>query len=76
MVLTPSPSDRKHAPVFVMGAADRRRSLRPWRMRGMYPAFLGGKLWLKLHTPLGRLASMSMLELEETPGQVGESVRS
>lgn len=45
-------------------------------MRGMYPAFLGGKLWLKLHTPLGRLASMSMLELEETPGQVGESVRS
>jgi hypothetical protein len=30
----------------------------------------------KLHTPLGRLARMSMLELEETPVQVGESVRS
>jgi hypothetical protein len=42
----------------------------------MYPAFLGSKLWLKLHTPLGRLTSMSTLELEETPVQVAASVRS
>ena len=55
-------------------AADRRRSLRQWWMRGMYPAFLGSKLWLKLHTPLGRLASMSTLELEEKPVQGAKSV--
>jgi hypothetical protein len=45
-------------------------------MRGMYPAFLGSKLWLKLHTPVGRLANMSALELEEEPEPVAESVRS
>jgi hypothetical protein len=42
----------------------------------MYPAFLGSKLWLKLHTPVGRFANMSALELEEEPVQVAESVRS
>jgi hypothetical protein len=42
----------------------------------MYPAFLGGKLWLKLHTPVGRLANMSALELEARPAQMAESVRS
>lgn len=51
-------------------AAERRRSLRHSSMRGMYPAFLGGKLWLKLHTPLGRFASLSQLELEDGPGPV------
>ena len=57
-------------------AAERRRSLRQSWMRGMYPAFLGSKLWLKLHTPVGRLANMSALELEEEAVQVAESVRS
>jgi hypothetical protein len=57
-------------------ATERRRSLRQSWMRGMYPGFLGGKLWLKQHTPVGRLASMSALELEEEPVQVVESVRS
>ncbi len=56
--------------------AERRRSLRQWWMRGMYSTFLGGKLWLKLHTPLGRLANMSALELEEEPAPVAASVRS
>jgi hypothetical protein len=56
-------------------AAERRRSLRHSWMRGIYPAFLGGKLYLKLHTPLGRLANLSTLELEE-PAPVSESVRS
>jgi len=42
----------------------------------MYPAFLGGKLWLKLHTPVGRLANMSALELEEEPASMAASVRS
>ena len=57
-------------------AAERRRSLRHSWMRGIYPAFLGGKLWLKLHTPVGRLADMSALELEEEPVPMAESVRS
>jgi len=57
-------------------AAERRRSLRHWWMRGMYPSFLGSKLWLKLYTPVGRLANLSALELEEEPVQVAESVRS
>ncbi|MFZ0799772.1 MAG: sulfotransferase [Terriglobales bacterium] len=57
-------------------AAERRWSLRHSWMRGMYPAFLGSKLWLKLHTPVGRLANMSALELEEEPVPVVESVRS
>jgi hypothetical protein len=57
-------------------AAERCRSLRQSWMRGVYPAFLNSKLWLKLHTPVGRLANMSALELEEEPVQVAESVRS
>ena len=57
-------------------AAERRRSLRHSWMRGIYPVFLGGKLWLKLHTPVGRLADMSALELEEEPVPMAESVRS
>ncbi|MGA2979354.1 MAG: sulfotransferase [Terriglobales bacterium] len=56
-------------------AAERRRSLRQSWMRGMYPVFLGSKLWLKLHTPVGRLANMSALELEEEPVPVAASVR-
>jgi hypothetical protein len=56
-------------------AAERRRGLRQSWMRGMYPAFLGSKLWLKLHTPLGRLANMSALDLEEEPTPVAEPAR-
>ena len=57
-------------------AAERRRSLREHWMHGVYPVFLGGKLWLKLHTPAGRLADMSALELEEEPARMVASVRS
>ena len=57
-------------------AAERRRSLKQSWMRGIYPAFLGSKLWLKLHTPVGRLANMSALEIEDEPVPVAESVRS
>jgi hypothetical protein len=56
-------------------AVERRRSLRQSWMRGMYPSFLGSKLWLKLYTPVGRLANLSALELEEEPVPVAESVR-
>lgn len=57
-------------------AAEGRRNLKHSWMRGIYPAFLGSKLWLKLHTPVGRLANMSALELEEEPAPMAESVRS
>jgi hypothetical protein len=57
-------------------AAERRRGLRQSWMRGMYPAFLGGKLWLKLHTPAGRFANMSTLEIQEEPLPVAKTVRS
>jgi hypothetical protein len=57
-------------------AAERSQSLRQWWMRGMYPAFLGSKLWLKLHTPVGRLANMSALELEAELAQMAASVQS
>jgi len=62
--------------VLSLPAAERRMSLRSSWMRAMYPAFLGSKLWLKLHTPVGRFADMSALELAEEPMQVAESVRS
>jgi Sulfotransferase family len=55
--------------------AERRRSLRHSWMRGVYPAFLGSKLWLKLHTPAGRLANMSAMELEEETAPMPESMR-
>jgi hypothetical protein len=56
-------------------AAERRMSLRALGMRTLYPSFLGSKLWLKLHTPVGRLADMSALELAEEPMQMTESIR-
>jgi hypothetical protein len=51
-----------------------RRSARHSAMRLAYPAFLNSKLWLKLHTPLGRLSNMSVLELDDEPARVAESV--
>jgi len=58
-------------------ANERRRTLRQVSMRAIYPAFLGGKLWMKLHTPLGRLATTTTLELDkEEPVPEPESVQS
>jgi len=58
-------------------AEERRRTLRQSSMRGIYPAFLAGKLWMKLHTPLGHLANTSTLELDqEEPVLEPESVGS
>jgi hypothetical protein len=54
-------------------ATERRRSVRSAWMCAMYPAFLGGKLWLKMHTPVGRLANVSALELEDEPMPVAET---
>lgn len=35
-------------------------------LRGVYQPFLSGKLWLKTNTPVGRVSSLSKLELEES----------
>lgn len=51
-------------------------SARHLGMRGIYPAFLNTKLWMKLHTPVGRLASMAALELDDDSAPIAESVRS
>lgn len=53
----------------------RQRTLRQSSMRRVYPAFLNGKLWLKLHTPIGRFSNMSALELEDEAPPVAESVQ-
>jgi hypothetical protein len=66
---------QEHGYELSLPASERRRGLRQSWMRGMYPAFLGSKLWLKLHTPVGRFASMSALDLEEEPSPVAEPVR-
>jgi hypothetical protein len=57
-------------------APERRRTLRQSWMRGIYPAYLASKGWLKLHTPAGRLVNLSALELEDEPVAVAASVRS
>lgn len=53
---------------------ERQRNIRYSSMRGLYPAFLNSKLWLKLHTPVGRLSNLSALELEDVSVPAAESV--
>jgi hypothetical protein len=57
-------------------AAERRRSLRQSGMRGIYPVFFDAKLWLKVHTPFGKFADLSLLELQDEPAHVAESLQS
>ena len=56
--------------------AERRLRLRHLWMRGVYRTLLDSKMWLRLNTPVGRLANMSALELEEEPARLAESLRS
>ena len=49
-------------------ANQRRISPRHSIMSAVYPAFLSSKLWLKVNTPVGRLANMSALELIRRTG--------
>jgi hypothetical protein len=44
----------------------RRAGFRLKLLASVYPRFLGAKQWLKLNTPMGRFASLSALELEES----------
>jgi LPS sulfotransferase NodH len=45
---------------------DRRGSVRDWCLRSVYPSLLDTKLFLKIKTPFGRLADLSVLELDST----------
>jgi len=56
--------------------AERRIGMRSACMRLVYPTFLSSKLWVKVNTPLGRLADISALELDEEPAPMVESVHS
>ena len=53
-----------------------RTRMRTSLMSFLYPAFLGGKFWLKHHTRVGRFANLSALELEDEPMPTAETVRS
>ena len=44
---------------------ERKLGLREKWMRALYPDFLNTKLWLKIATPLGKLADVSALELTD-----------
>jgi hypothetical protein len=52
---------------------ERRPALRERWMRAVYPSFLSAKLWLKIQTPAGRLASLSELELMDPVPQTGSA---
>lgn len=45
--------------------SDRRRGLREAWLRAEYFKYLDGKLWAKLNTPLGRIASLGPMELSD-----------
>jgi hypothetical protein len=45
-------------------------------MRAIYSNFLSAKLWAKLHTPIGRFANLSALELEEEGVPIAQSAGS
>ncbi len=44
---------------------ERKPGARAKLMRAFYRNFLDGKLWAKLHTPVGRFSNMSVLDLED-----------
>jgi hypothetical protein len=52
---------------------ERKQGLRESWLRSVYPGFLNTKQWLKTKTPLGRLASLSGLELADPVAQAGSA---
>ncbi len=56
-------------------AAERTSGVREWGDRALYQGYLNTKMWLKLHTPAGRLANLSVLQLQDEPGPAVESPR-
>jgi hypothetical protein len=51
---------------------ERPRGMRHWATRVLYRSFLNTKVWLKLNTPAGRLADLSVLQLQDGPGPVAD----
>jgi hypothetical protein len=49
---------------------ERTPGVRQWANRALYRSFLNTKMWLKLNTLAGRLASLDDLHLEDGPGTV------
>jgi hypothetical protein len=48
----------------------------PWdRSRTDNSTFLESKLWLKMHTPVGRFTDLSFLELENEPVPIADPTR-
>lgn len=56
-------------------AVERTPGLRESAKRALYRSFLNAKMWIKLNTPAGRMVDLSVLELQDGPGAVVESVR-
>jgi len=53
--------------------AERKRGLREVGKRALYRCFLNMKMWLKMNTPAGRWANLSVLELEDAPLSMTQS---
>jgi hypothetical protein len=51
-------------------AAERTPGVREWGNWALYRSFLSTKMWLKLNTPAGRLANLSVLQLQDGPEPV------
>ena len=50
---------------LTLPGSERNLGLRERWLRAVYPGFLDTKLWLKLNTPIGRMANLSALELDD-----------
>jgi hypothetical protein len=55
--------------------AERHPGLREWAKRALYRSFLSTKMWVKMNTPAGRRVNLSVLELEDEPPVLAQSVR-
>ena len=61
--------------VLSLPEAERTAGIGEWGNRELYRNLLNAKVWLKLNTPVGRMADLSALELEEPPAALAHSAR-
>lgn len=54
---------------LTVDAEQRRAGFRLKSLAAIYPRFLSAKQWLKLNTPMGRLANLSALELQDSDAE-------
>ncbi|MFY9844564.1 MAG: sulfotransferase family protein [Terriglobales bacterium] len=55
--------------------AERTPGMRQWGNRALYRTYLNTKMWVKMNTPAGRMANLSVLELEDGPDAIAQSVQ-